>query len=69
MGLWAIQIGRTRGVAKSLRSGRLARRAGIDISEIRRRSEVGARTRRMPEGFPLWVVDGRKAEDLTRVTK
>ena len=56
-------------VAKSLRNGRIVRRAGVDIEEIRRRSEIDLRSSRKEDGIPVRTINGWREEDLVRMAK
>ena len=45
-------------MVKSLRNGRVARRAGVDIADIRRRAESARCTRRTQDGAPVRIING-----------
>ena len=56
-------------IAKSLRNGRIVRRSGIDIAEIRRGAASDLRSRMEEAGIPVRIINGREGDDLTKVAK
>ena len=61
--------GRGEEVARSLRSGRIARRACIDISEIRRRAVSDLRSSRKEGGIPVRIISRWRGDALVRTAK
>ena len=56
-------------VAKSLRTGRMVRRAIIAISDIRMRSESDPRSRKNEGGIPVRIINGWRGEDLVKMVR
>ena len=54
-------------ITKSLRNGRIVRRTGVDIAEIRRRSESDLRSRREEAGMPVRITNGWTGDDLMQI--